>query len=191
MYEAIRSILDSKDFSVIETFNITSSPASYAEIPAFLDGTVLGSHLNQNYPSGLWSHQSKALEMLGRGDNVVISTGTASGKSLVFQSLALHKVVQNPSSRVAVFYPLRALVSDQLRGWKETAQAIGLDESVVGQIDGSVPFHDRDAVLQKARVVVMTPDVCHAWLMSRLAMPEIRRFLAARPRNTVGELERV
>ncbi len=179
MYEAIRSILHSKDFSIIEAFNIASSPARYAEIPAFLDGTVLGSHLNHNYPSGLWSHQSKALEMLGRGDNVVISTGTASGKSLVFQSLALHKVIQNPSTRVVVFYPLRALVSDQLRGWKETARAIGLDETVVGQIDGSVPFHDRDAVLQKARVVVMTPDVCHAWLMSRLAMPEIRRFVGA------------
>ena len=179
MYEAIRSILDSKDFSIIEAFDIEGSPARYAEIPTFLSSTPLGPYLSRHYPNGLWSHQAKALEMLGRGENVVISTGTASGKSLVFQSLALHEVVQNPSSRVVVFYPLRALVSDQLRSWKETARAIGLDEEVVGQIDGSVPFHDRDGILQEARIVVMTPDVCHAWLMSRLAMPAVRGFVGA------------
>ena len=179
MYEAIQALLDSKEFSIIESFNMEERPARYAEIPTFLSNSPLGSLLRQRYATGLWSHQAKALEMLGRGDNVVISTGTASGKSLVFQTLALHKVVQDSSSRVVVFYPLRALVSDQLRSWKEAAQAIGLDETIVGQIDGSVPFHDRDTILQEARVVVMTPDVCHAWLMSRLAMPAVRNFVGA------------
>ena len=110
MYEAIRSILNSKDFSVTEAFAIESSPARYAEIPAFLGDGPLGAYLSRHYPSGLWSHQAKALEMLGSGDNIVISTGTASGKSLVFQSFALHKVVQSP------FQPGRRILSTQSVG---------------------------------------------------------------------------
>ena len=179
MYETIHNILQGNDFSVVESFELPGSPARYAKIPAFLYESQLGTHLTERYSDGLWSHQSQALEALGRGDNVVISTGTASGKSLVFQAIALHKVINDPSSRMAVFYPLRALVADQLRGWKEMAHALDLDESIVGQIDGSVPVRERDDILQQARIVVMTPDVCHAWLMSRLAMPTVRNFVGA------------
>ena len=177
MYETIHNLLQGNDFSVVESFELPGSPARYAKIPAFLYESQLGTHLAERYNDGLWSHQSQALEALGRGDNVVISTGTASGKSLVFQAIALHKVINDPSSRMAVFYPLRALVADQLRGWKEMAHALDLDESIVGQIDGSVPVRERDDILQQARIVVMTPDVCHAWLMSRLAMPTVRTCL--------------
>lgn len=95
----------------------------------------------------------------------------------MFQSLALHRILQDPSSRVIVFYPLRALVEDQFRSWQEMASQLGLDESTVGRIDGTVHVGEREAILQAARVVVMTPDVCQAWLMSRLAMPVVRVFL--------------
>ncbi len=179
MYEAIRQILQGNDFSVSDSFTIKGRAARYAPIPGFLFGSAVGDHLGRQYREGLWSHQALALESLGNGDNIVISTGTASGKSLVFQSLAFHKIIQDPTSRVVVFYPLRALVADQLRGWKEMARELNLDASIVGQIDGSVPFRDRDEILQQARIVVMTPDVCHAWLMSRLAMPVVRNFVGA------------
>ena len=54
--------------------------------------------------------------MLGRGENVVVSTGTASGKSLIFRSLAFHKTLLNRRSRTLVLYPLKALAADQLLG---------------------------------------------------------------------------
>ncbi len=183
MYEAMYNLLDGSEFSVVESFEIPGRPARYEEIPRFLFDSKVGDYLNQwshrigSRQSGLWFHQSQALEALGSGDNVVVSTGTASGKSLVFRALALNKVLLDPSSRVVVFYPLRALVADQLLGWREMARALGLDESIIGQIDGSVPFNERDDVLHQARIVVMTPDVCQAWLMSRLAMPGVRDFV--------------
>ena len=179
MYETIRELLRSSEFSVIESFKIPERSARYAEIPRFLFNSSVGEYLNRQYHSGLWSHQAQSLEALGNGENVVISTGTASGKSLVFRSLALHKILNDPSSKVVVFYPLRALLSDQLRGWKEMARELNLDEAIIGQIDGSVPFKERDEVLQLARIVVMTPDVCHAWLMSRLATSAVRNFIGA------------
>ena len=183
MYEAIRNLLsDTKcdtKFSVVESFEIPGRPARYSKVPKFLFDSKVGDYLSQKYRDGLWAHQTQALEALGNGDSIVISTGTASGKSLVFRALALHKVLRDPSSRVVVFYPLKALVADQLRGWREMARDLDLDEAIIGQIDGSVPPNERDHVLQNARIVVMTPDVCQAWLMLNLAMPVIKRFVGS------------
>lgn len=178
MYEAIQGALGSGEFSVVESFEIPSRPAQYKDIPDFLFASDVGDYLKAAQ-SGIWAHQAQALEVLGNGENVVVSTGTASGKSLIFRALALHKVLLDPSSRVVVFYPLRALVADQLRGWREMAQSLGLKGNIIGQIDGSVPFNERDEVLREARIVVMTPDVCQAWLMSRLAMPVVRKFVGS------------
>lgn len=178
MYETIRGLLDRNEFSVIESFEIPGRPARYSPVPPFLFDSKVGGHLDEKFKSQLWAHQAQALEALGREDNVVISTGTASGKSLVFRALALHKVLLDPSSRIVVFYPLKALVADQLRGWREMARTLGLDENTVGQIDGSVKdFKAREDILQQARIVVMTPDVCQAWLMARLAMPVVKKFI--------------
>lgn len=176
MYETLRKLLSGTEFSVLESFEIPSRPAIYAEIPPFLFDSQIGPYLASS-EFRLWAHQAHALDMLGRDDNVVISTGTASGKSLVFRALALHKTLCDPSSRTLVFYPLKALAADQIRGWQEMAHALGLSEDTIGRIDGSVPFNERDDILRHARIVVMTPDVCHAWLMSRLATPAIKSFV--------------
>ena len=179
MYETIHELLLGKEFSVVESFYVEPRQARYGTIPQFLFSSPVGSVLEKRYSGGLWAHQSQALEALGRDENLVISTGTASGKSLIFQTLAFHKLLRDPASKVAVFYPLRALVADQLRGWSEMAEALGLKESDIGRIDGTVPIKDRIPILEKARVVVMTPDVCHAWLMSNLAMPAVKNFLSS------------
>ena len=52
---------------------------------------------------------------------------------------------------------------------------LGLDGAIVGRIDGSVPVSEREGILQLARVVIMTPDVCQAWMMSRLALPMVKK----------------
>ena len=176
MYETLRKLLSGTEFSVLESFEIPSRPAIYAEIPPFLFDSQIGPYLASR-EFRLWAHQAHALDVLGRGDNVVISTGTASGKSLVFRALALHKTLCDPSSQTLVFYPLKALAADQIRGWQELVRALGLNEDIIGRIDGSVQVNERDDILRHARIVIMTPDVCHAWLMSRLAMPNIRSFV--------------
>lgn len=180
MYKTIYNLLSESEFSVVESFEILGQPARFAEIPKFLFNSDVGPYLEQQFNSGLWTHQSEALEALGTGQNVVVSTGTASGKSLIFRALALHKILLNPESRVVVFYPLRALVEDQLRGWRDMARAMGLDPNVIGRIDGTVrPMQEREEILRKARIIVMTPDVCQAWLMSRIALPTVRQFIGA------------
>lgn len=182
MFEVLRDILDSGDFSVIERFDLPERPARYAPIPQFLSASPVGRYLDRQsrdrqQQGALWSHQSQALEALGRKENVVVSTGTASGKSLVFRALAFHKTLLNPGSRILVFYPLKALATDQLRGWEDMASSLDLDKRIIGRIDGSVPVNERETVLSHARIIVMTPDVCQAWMMSRLSLPVVRNFV--------------
>ena len=180
MYETLRNLLYSNEFSVVERFEIPGQAARYEPIPRFLFDSGVGMHLKgRRQEETLWAHQAQSLEALGHGDNVVVSTGTASGKSLVFQSIAFHKTLLDPESRVLVFYPLKALAADQTRGWRRMACDLGLGEYSIGRIDGSVPAQAREGILQHARIVIMTPDVCHAWLMSRLSLPILREFVRA------------
>lgn len=177
MYNTLKQTLDAEGLTVVERFVLPSRPAAYAPVPALLATTAVGEYLALAAPEGLWQHQAAALEALGHHQNVVIPTGTASGKSLIFRSIAFHRILSNPNCRVLVFYPLKALASDQVRGWRAMAQALGMPDGTIGRIDGSVSLAQRDNILLKARIVVMTPDVCHAWLMSRLAMPVVKLFL--------------
>ena len=143
MYEAVRELLAGSEFSVVESFAIQGREARYTEIPRFLSSPPVGSYIAGRYPAGLWSHQGEAIEAVGRKENVVISTATASGKSLIFQAATVHKLLTDPLSKALVFYPLRALVADQLTSWREFAQSIGLGEKAIGRIDGSVPVRER------------------------------------------------
>ena len=183
MYDAIRGLLASGDFSVVERFELPERFARHDPIPRFLFDSRVGTYLHRHLKASgvsdgpLWAHQAEALEVLGCGQNVVVSTGTASGKSLIFRALAFHKALLNPRSRTLVFYPLKALAADQLHGWQRMAAGLKLDRPYVGRIDGSVPMKEREEVLQHARIVVMTPDVCHAWMMSRLSLPVVREFV--------------
>ena len=125
----------------------------------------------------LWLHQAEALRQLEAGKNTVIATGTASGKSLIFQLWALHQAATNPESTALVFYPTKALANDQTRRWQEVALIVGLRGEAIGQIDGDVLMNKRDVILEQSRIVIMTPDVCHAWLTRRVAEPTVKGFL--------------
>ncbi len=181
MYNTLKELISFAGYSIAEFFNLPSRKAHYRPIPDYLFESLVGNFLNDIVvgQAGLWNHQALALEILGQGNNVVVSTGTASGKSLIFQSASFHHILLNPDSRILVFYPLKALANDQERVWLSTAQRLNLDSAVVGRIDGSIPLSDRDDILEKAKIVLMTPDVCHAWLMSRLSIPLIKNFLAS------------
>ncbi len=69
---------------------------------------------------GLYKHQTDALRLVLAGENVVVATGTSSGKTLCFQLPILDALLRNPSSglRAVIIYPLNALVNDQLDEWE-------------------------------------------------------------------------
>lgn len=134
----------------------------------------LFANLNARYPGGLFAHQSAAIDAFLRDRNVCLATPTASGKSLAFMAAGAHAALSDASARVLVLYPARALIQDQSEKWAAMLAELGLSHAF---IDGSVPSNQRAALLAKHRVILMTPDVAHAWLLARQNEREVRAFL--------------
>lgn len=180
MLEVFNCLINSDNFSCVDRVDLPARDERTIAIPEVYQRGSPGRWLTNdaNLKGRLWLHQAKAMEMAAQGRNIVIATGTASGKSLVFQSAALHVLDEYDDSAVIVFYPLKALAADQLESWKRVAELAGLTSDVIVKIDGSVRRGERAALLDRARIALMTPDVCHAWLLNEISNKTHREFLA-------------
>lgn len=125
----------------------------------------------------VWVHQGMALEILRDAKNIVLATGTGSGKTLVFQADTLRRLTEDSEATVLALYPAKALTSDQMARWREAFGYAGLSENTVVEIQGDVPPAERDALLKRARLIVATPDIVQAWLMRMGPVPAAQRFL--------------
>ena len=109
----------------------------------------------------LWNHQYLAVKAAKEGKNVCVTTSTSSGKSEIFILSALELLANDPNAKVLAVYPMKALNRQQVERWKEAYEG-------VGKIDGDTKWHERENILKTKRVVVMTPDVIHAWLLDNI-----------------------
>ena len=168
------------ELDVIERIELPPRAERRTPVPSPYRTGAVGRWLlsDEALKGNLWRHQALALEAFSSGDNVVLSTGTASGKSLVFQAATIKTLEADDESKVLVFYPLKALAADQDVSWSRTLERAGLPGRWVASLTGDVLPTERKAILEQARIVIATPDVCHAWLMRELATRASRRFLA-------------
>jgi DEAD/DEAH box helicase domain-containing protein len=110
-----------------------------------------------------WAHQAEAADLARAGRSVIVSTGTASGKSLAYLLPALTAVREGLSARdgrgaTAVYLsPTKALAGDQLRVLRELDVA-GIRAATY---DGDTPTEERDWVRAYANVVLTNPDMLH------------------------------
>jgi len=79
----------------------------------------------------LYLHQAEAIKALLAGKNVVVSAGVASGKSLVYQSVILNKIVQNPQSRALLLFPTKALAQDQAQKMQTLCKELNRQNSAI------------------------------------------------------------
>lgn len=128
------------------------------------------------FERGVYGHQREGIRRYMSGENLALTTTTASGKTLVFNVCAIEELTAKPRSRIAAIYPLKALAAEQTVRWKKLALESGLPIKV-GRIDGGVPTQDRLRILKESRIVVMTPDIVHAWLLSSISVPAVLEFL--------------
>ena len=180
MLREFERLIDANGFPCVDRFELPAHPERSVPIPEAYAGGSVGRWLMNDEKLGgrLWLHQAKALTMVAEGRNLVVSTGTASGKSLIFQSAAFRMLDGNAQAAVIAFYPLKALSNDQLLSWRRAAAAAGLREEDIVKVDGDVPRGSRAQLLEDARVVLMTPDVCHAWFLNEISNAAHRTFLA-------------
>ncbi|CAA0081667.1 putative ATP-dependent RNA helicase YfmL [Mycolicibacterium vanbaalenii] len=109
-----------------------------------------------------WSHQLAAAELARDGRHVVLSTGTASGKSLAYQLPILTRLAENPRSRALYLSPTKALGHDQLRSAASLTAAVpGLADVAPTPYDGDSPTEVRRFARERSRWIFSNPDMIH------------------------------
>ncbi|QLL07133.1 DEAD/DEAH box helicase [Mycobacterium vicinigordonae] len=108
-----------------------------------------------------WSHQLQAAELAHAGRHVVISTGTASGKSLAYQLPVLTALASDPRARVLYLSPTKALGHDQLRTAHSLVTAAELMDVAPSAYDGDSPAEVRRFARERSRWLFSNPDMIH------------------------------
>lgn len=165
-------IVPFEHFDLLAESELRGRSPRYAATPAMLHPSV--QRLLNSSTQSLFSHQASALSGFLAGHDICLATSTASGKSRMFMAAAAHTILSERGSTCLALYPAKALIMDQLKRWKRWGKELGFD---VGHIHGDVDASSRIEIMRTSSVVLMTPDVAHAWMLSGIATKEIRNFL--------------
>ncbi len=134
--------------------------ARLVDVPSELHPEVLAS-LERIGIERLYSHQAQALHSAWAGPTIV-TTGTASGKSLCFNLPTLDVLCRDGNARALYLYPTKALAQDQARA----LNAFGLTRRVRPAIyDGDTPRESRADIRRQANVVLTNPDMLHVGIL--------------------------
>jgi len=133
---------------------------SCVPVPEELSPTVAAA-LEQAGIDALYQHQADALYAAFDGPTIV-TTGTASGKSLCFQLPTLEVLSGDPAARALYLYPTKALAQDQARA----LHRFGLHKAIRPAIyDGDTPRAERAAIRKRANLILTNPDMLHVGIL--------------------------
>ncbi|MFB9718985.1 DEAD/DEAH box helicase [Planobispora longispora] len=140
--------------------HVPARQAGQARWPDWVAEPLVTRWANQGI-SGLWPHQAEAAELAHGGRNVIIATGTASGKSLAYQVPAITSVLDGGT--VLYLTPTKALAADQLR----VLNGLDLPGLRAATFDGDTSYDERDWVRRHANYILTNPDMLHRSLLPR------------------------
>lgn len=108
----------------------------------------------------LYTHQARALETVREGRDLVLTTPTASGKTLAFTLPVLERLALDGAATALYLYPTKALANDQLRVLLDIEAATGL---ALGPAvyDGDTPASRRPGIRNRSRIVLSNPYELH------------------------------
>jgi DEAD/DEAH box helicase domain-containing protein len=148
-----------------ELAHLTTAPAVEARtapLPGSVDSRVREALARQGIER-LYTHQAAAWEAAQRGEHVVVTTGTASGKTLAFNLPVLDTLAAEPKNRALYLYPTKALAQDQARALGELA-APRVRAAIY---DGDTPQERRWQIRKWANLVLTNPDMLHIGILPR------------------------
>ncbi len=133
--------------------------AAEVPLPNQLD-PGLRAALERNGVTTLYAHQLEALRA-AETENVIVTSGTASGKSLAFNMPVLDAIARDPKVRALYLYPTKALAQDQARKLSEIAPG-GLRMAIY---DGDTPREERSAIRRQSNLILSNPDMLHVGVL--------------------------
>ncbi|MFZ5870471.1 MAG: DEAD/DEAH box helicase [Actinomycetota bacterium] len=151
---------------LVHTHLVPARAGEHADWPSWADPALVAA-LTGRGVTRPWRHQVEAAELAWAGRDVVVSTGTASGKSLAYLLPALTAVAEGarePGGRGATalyLAPTKALAADQLAALR----ALELPGVRASTYDGDTPAEERRWVRDHAAYVLSNPDLLHYSLL--------------------------
>ena len=128
------------------------------DVPASLRAALSSRNIPQ-----LYSHQLTAWTHARAHRNVILSTGTASGKTLAYNLPVLAKMIEDPQARALYLFPTKALTQDQLSSLTNlTPDTWNLTPAIY---DGDTPQSQRPSIRKTARIVLTNPDMLHTGIL--------------------------
>jgi DEAD/DEAH box helicase domain-containing protein len=158
-------LLDEASISsgVLHHAHLPARAAEFVPMPDWLD-PGLRDGLASRGVTALYSHQAEAIQHVRAGDDVVVVTPTASGKSLCYLLPTLQALADDPTARALYLFPTKALGQDQVAELGELSRASGLRVNA-STYDGDTPNPIRSAIRSAGQVVVTNPDMLHAAIL--------------------------
>jgi DEAD/DEAH box helicase domain-containing protein len=134
-------------------------PAREPVLEPFPDGwpELLAARLELLGIKGLYPHQARGLAALRDGASLVMATGTASGKTLVYETAFAEAALTVPKATALYLFPTKALARDQLRA----VRALKLPQIKAAVYDGDTPQQERPLIRRNANLVLTNPDMLH------------------------------
>ena len=141
--------------------------AEFAEFPPALNEKLVHA-LKQHGIRRLYTHQADAIAHALAGENTVIVTPTASGKTLCYNAPVLNSVIETHEARALYLFPTKALSQDQLNELHSLVGLVG--EHISFDIksytfDGDTPVSARKAIKSSGHIVVTNPDMLHKGIL--------------------------
>lgn len=129
------------------------------DVPAQLREALASLGINQ-----LYAHQHAAWMQTRAKKNIILATGTASGKTLAYNLPVLSALLENNDSRALYLFPTKALAQDQLSVISKQLSVISHQLSA-GIYDGDTSQKDRASIRKNARIVLSNPDMLHTGIL--------------------------
>lgn len=135
----------------------------FADIPESVVPEVRRALVNRGIQR-LYSHQREAYDVVSNGQDIVVVTPTASGKTLCYNLPVLNAVANNPSARALYLFPTKALSQDQVAELNDLVSHLSTNVQSY-TYDGDTPMHARQRIREAGHIVVTNPDMLHAAIL--------------------------
>jgi DEAD/DEAH box helicase domain-containing protein len=144
--------------------HIPPRPATYAGLEKPLP-SELQDCLSRHRLLPLYTHQAEAVNKARQGENVMVATSSASGKTLCYNIAVAETLLAEPGSRALYLFPTKALAQDQLRGLHELFSPDLFQIGELDTFDGDTPREERAEVRKRARIILTNPDMLHIGIL--------------------------
>ena len=133
--------------------------AQFGELSRPLSDAV-ATALRRRGVTRLYTHQADAIEAVRTGASVIVTTGTASGKTLCYALPVLEALTEDPTARALFLYPTKALARDQADALDEFELPVR-----IGTYDGDTPAEARRRMRAEGQILLTNPDMLHVGIL--------------------------